>query len=110
MAWMTVIARNRALDWTRRRLDVLSPGQDASLESLADPDSVQLHWSDASLDARALRDCLAELSKEQRNCILLAHVEGYTHDEISAALATPLGTVKSWIRRGLSRLKTCLDR
>lgn len=110
MAWMTVIARNRALDWARRRTDVLSVAQDDGLDGLPDPDSMQLHWSDAGSDARALRDCLAELPKEQRDCILLAHVQGYTHDEISAALATPLGTVKSWIRRGLSRMKTCLDR
>ena len=110
IAWMTTIARNRALDWVRRRPDPLSLDQGDGREDPVNPDMAPLDWSNASVDARALKDCLGELSKAQRDCILLAHVQGYTHDDISACLATPLGTIKSWIRRGLSQLKACLER
>ena len=110
MAWMTTIARNRALDWVRRRSDLLSLDQEGAPEPHSNPGLPPLEWSNASLEAKALKDCLEELPKDQRDCILLAYVQGYTHDEVSAARAAPLGTVKSWIRRGLARLKTCLDR
>ena len=110
MAWMTTIARNRALDWARRRPDLMSLDQEGAPEVPSNPGLAPLEWANASLEAKALKDCLEELPKEQRDCILLAYVQGYTHDEVSAALAAPLGTVKSWIRRGLARLKTCLDR
>ena len=110
MAWMSAIARNRALDWARRRPDLLSLDEDGAPAAGSNPGLGPLDWSNASVDAKALKDCLEELPKEQRDCILLAHVQGYTHDEVSAALTAPLGTVKSWIRRGLARLKTCLDR
>ena len=46
---------------------------------------------------------------KKRDAIVLAFIEGYTHEELSTRLGSPLGTVKSWIRRGLSRLKDCLD-
>jgi len=110
MAWMATIARNRALDWARRRPEPLSLDAQADPDALGNPHQARLDWSEASADAKALKHCLDELPKEQRDCILLAHVQGYTHDEISSALATPLGTVKSWIRRGLLRLRDCLDR
>jgi RNA polymerase sigma-70 factor, ECF subfamily len=56
-----------------------------------------------------LRRCLAELEERPRRAILLAYLDGLTRREIAAELAAPLGTVKSWIRRGLERLKRCLD-
>jgi len=109
LAWMTAIARNRALDWVRRRPNLVSLDQSDEAKLYKDQDHDRYDWSNASVEAKALKDCLEELSKEQRHCILLAHIQGYTHDEVSGALEAPLGTVKSWIRRGLSRLKACLD-
>ena len=53
---------------------------------------------------------LGELVAEQRDCIVLAYCEGYTHQELSQRLTRPIGTVKSWIRRGLHLLKDCIER
>ena len=54
--------------------------------------------------------CLEELSDVQRDSILLSYYRGLTHDELAEILSSPIGTVKSWIRRGLMALKRCLER
>jgi len=56
----------------------------------------------------AINACLGDLSDEQRQCVLLAYYEGLTHQELAERMDAPLGTVKSWIRRGLLRLRDCL--
>ena len=61
-------------------------------------------------DARRLKGCLDELQPMQRNAVCLAYLNGLTHEEVAGTLAAPLGTVKSWVRRGLESLKGCLGR
>jgi RNA polymerase sigma-70 factor (ECF subfamily) len=65
----------------------------------------------ADSDDMALRvhRCLDDLPETQRRSISLAFFDGLSHSELTAALATPLGTVKSWIRRGLMGLQRCLE-
>lgn len=57
----------------------------------------------------ALRRCLELLDESQRRCVVLAFVDGFSHAEIAQRLATPLGNVKSWVRRGLLSLRSCLE-
>jgi RNA polymerase sigma-70 factor (ECF subfamily) len=57
----------------------------------------------------ALDRCLAALQPRQRSCIVLAYQDGLTHAEVAGAIGEPLGSVKSWIRRGLTSLKRCLE-
>lgn len=59
-------------------------------------------------DARRLKGCLDELQPMQRNAVCLAYLNGLTHEEVAGTLAAPLGTVKSWVRRGLESLRGCL--
>jgi len=61
-------------------------------------------------DARRLKDCLDELNAMQRNAVCLAYLNGLTHEEVAGTLAAPLGTVKSWVRRGLESLRGCIER
>ena len=61
-----------------------------------------------SSDAKALAACLARLEGKMRQAIMLAYFEGLSHSELAAHMQQPLGTVKTWIRRGLERLKSCL--
>ncbi len=110
--WLTSIVRNRCLDQLRRReLDTITMTRDddepeMALESMG-PTPEQLLLSGA--DANSVRGCIDGLEGGQRQAIALAFVQGLSHAELSQHLRQPLGTVKSWVRRGLERLRQCLD-
>lgn len=113
ITWMSTIVRNRALDKLRefRRNPLL---QDKVLEDvfetplMADgPDPADLALM--SQDLKSLWNCLGTLEQEQKRVILMSYYHGYSHQELSAKLTAPLGTVKGWIRRGLQRLRMCLE-
>ena len=111
MTWMTSIVRNRCLDWLRRpNLEVvLDRGDDEDpLEAIASDDPGPLDDLARSADAKALGDCLRRLDPKQRQAIMLAFYEGLSHSELAGHMREPLGTVKTWVRRGLERLKSCL--
>jgi RNA polymerase sigma-70 factor, ECF subfamily len=105
-AWLTGIVRYRALDALRKAGREL-PTDDAALGETTDPGDIA--EVDRVLTRDALRRCLHELDENQRRCILLAFVDGLSHAEISARLPAPLGSVKSWVRRGLIALRSCLE-
>ena len=106
MAWLTTIMRRRAIDHVRRRA-VRPEGRSA-------PDEVLLglaasESADQGAELGALRRCLGELDEQPRRAVLLAYLYGFTREEIAADFAVPLGTVKTWIRRSVERLRRCLD-
>jgi RNA polymerase sigma-70 factor, ECF subfamily len=106
-SWIYTIVRNRALNVVR----------DGSREDLLDHDGleqvspVDLGVEDVvgklSRESR-LRGCLEALDANKRESVLLSYVGGYSHGEIAGRLAVPVGTAKSWVRRGLSALKDCM--
>lgn len=104
--WLAVLARNRALDILARdgRTTSLPP----EIEERPDPAISALDQLGQTEDADRLRACLEGLPDQQRRAILAAFFNGLTHEELAEQLDTPLGTVKSWVRRGLMRLKGCL--
>lgn len=104
--WVYTVVRHRALDEVRRNGREVAVGDD--LEALADAASLQESHANPIGDGEALERCLEGLEPSRRQCIVYAFVEGYTHEQIAKALTTPVGTVKSWIRRGLLALKECL--
>ena len=109
MTWMTSIVRNRALDWARRpRHEETSEDYDLIIESVRDDALGPLDQLARSAESSALARCLQELDSAQRQSIMLAFQHGLSHAELAAHLREPLGTVKTWIRRGLERLKGCL--
>jgi RNA polymerase sigma-70 factor (ECF subfamily) len=112
LTWLMSIARYRALDMLRQRRPEAKyqreEGEDALYElaeSLQDPEA------DAGTQASLiqLQNCLETLNERQRQSILMAYYEGYSHGELAAFLDAPLGTAKSWVRRGLQRLRECLE-
>lgn len=113
MTWMTTIVRNRALDALRRtaaaRLATATPLDDAPEADLADETAGPAELAQASQQARALNRCLQRLDQGQRQAIVLAYLQDLSHSELSERMHAPLGTIKSWIRRGLERLRACLE-
>ena len=114
LTWLTSIVRNRCLDHVRRRgIDTVTltrdEGDDDAIDLPSDgPSPVEMLLDGAA--ARAVRECVDALEGTQKQAIALAFFHGLTHAELARHLRQPLGTVKSWIRRGLERLKRCLDR
>jgi RNA polymerase sigma-70 factor (ECF subfamily) len=110
LGWLAAIARNRCLEIVRRRGLDDAPWDPDRAEALVDPAPTPEQDFAEREQARAITRCLEALESVQRRAIELAYYEGLSHTEVAARLARPLGTVKSGIRRGLIRLKDCLER
>lgn len=114
VAWMATIVRNRAIDVVSSadvsRVIAIDTDRDSdALDRLFD-------WSPSGEDTAAteqmrhwLRDCLAELKSAERQTLVLAYLHGLSHGELAEHLSRPLGTIKSWVRRGMQSLKQCVD-
>lgn len=96
-AWLCQCMRNLTLDALRSRHRRQEAPWDAAFDPLVTPE-----------EKLPLDPCLHRLAPEKRNAIVLAYRHGLSHQEIVLHTRTPLGTVKSWIRRGLEELKQCL--
>ncbi|MES2712522.1 MAG: sigma-70 family RNA polymerase sigma factor [Pseudomonadota bacterium] len=105
-AWLGAIVRYAALDIARARGREIPTDDPALGDSAIAPEALEL--LDAKAEGVRLRACLLTLEERIRNGIILAFVHGLSHAEVAAKLDEPLGTVKSWIRRGLLRLRECL--
>ena len=110
LTWMTSIVRNRCLDWLRRpQQETTGDEYEIALDAWRDESPGPLEQLAASGDAAALGRCLEMLDARQRQSIMLAFFHGMSHSEVASHMKQPLGTVKTWVRRGLERLKICLD-
>lgn len=108
-AWMIAIARYRAIDLRRRESRfVAGPWTDVE-EIPGDEESPEGVMGFGQRATKALADCIGALQSRQRECIVLAYQGGLTHAEVATEIGEPLGSVKSWIRRGLAALKRCLE-
>ena len=103
--WVYSVVRNRALNEVRDNGPQITLDE-AALEAIDLRNAQQAGTPTAELGP--LQDCLEQLDAPKRSSILLAYVDGCTHAEIAQRLATPLGTVKAWIRRGLQSLRECM--
>jgi RNA polymerase sigma-70 factor (ECF subfamily) len=131
MTWMTAIVRNRALDSLRRqkaeRAESMERKDAEGTSALGRRSTIALgDWSESFEDllpgderdpaesallseaARQLEICMKRLDASQRQAVALAYLRDQSHGEIAQTLSVPLGTVKSWVRRGLEKLKLCM--
>lgn len=102
-AWLCVMARHSALD----RLRQLQAHPHISSDDEPVLDTLVSEFQGE--DQHAVNTCLSQLKQSMRESVVLACVYGYSHRELSDKLASPLGTVKAWVRRGLQELKQCLQ-
>ena len=109
ITWLVAIARNRSID----RLRSAGPRAHAPLEAAAEvPDEglSALERLEIGEDQARLKNCLQELEERQSVAIRSAFLDGFTYEELAMRNRVPLGTMKSWIRRGLLKLRACLER
>ncbi len=108
MPWLIAIARYQAIDLLRRERGAPTLVADMPMpvpEPAVPDENILLARPNVAL----LERCLGLLSMQQRRCVELAFVGGNSHERIAQLTGSPLGTVKSWIRRGLQSLRTCLE-
>lgn len=107
ITWLCTIARNTSIDWQRssqRRTDGAAAAS-ADVAAVSDPASP----AEAHAERAMMIACLDQIEERQAHAIRAAFFEGFTYAELAARAAVPLGTMKSWVRRGLERLKECLS-
>jgi RNA polymerase sigma-70 factor (ECF subfamily) len=107
LAWLATVTRHCALD-RMRRLPKNHVGIDDSVTH--EIDSGTASFQPDVMEARGLHLCLDGLREEHRHAVVLAYVHGLTHEELAERMGKPLGTIKSWVKRGLEQLKECMDR
>ena len=114
MAWLGLIVRSRSLDYLRRRsaerTHLTDEIDDAMSDTLEGDSPNPMDTTLASQQAWALHQCLGQLENRQREVVSLAYLRDLSHSELAQQLSLPLGTVKTWIRRGLDQLRTCMSR
>lgn len=111
LTWLTSIVRNRCLDQLRRReVDTVTMDDEEEGVTIAAQGPTPLELLLAGADALAVKECIDALEPAQKQAIALAFFQGLSHSELARHMREPLGTVKSWVRRGLERLRSCLDR
>jgi len=112
MTWMATIVRNKAFDMLRRRVDTVEIDSDQFdsevMNALQDPQATPIEALQLSGDAKALAHCMATLEGVHRQVVALAFYHDLSHSEVAQQMALPIGTVKTWIRRSLEKLRTCL--
>lgn len=110
LGWLAAIARNKAIDRLRARP---APARHTSLDAIdlaADPAGSPDALAETAGDRLRLDHCLERLEPGRKTLIRTAFFDGATYQELATRSGTPIGTVKSWIRRGLMQLKVCLER
>jgi RNA polymerase sigma-70 factor, ECF subfamily len=110
ITWLVAIARNRCIDRLRSSAGARKALPIEAADEVADaaPSAVERLESDE--EQARLNGCLEELESRQRDAIRAAFLDGLTYDELARRSEVPLGTMKSWIRRGLMKLRACLER
>jgi RNA polymerase sigma-70 factor (ECF subfamily) len=107
ITWLAVLARNKAIDRLRGR----RPGGEGleAAGELADDSPSAFDLVDEAQERGRITRCLEELEPRQQSAIRSAFFDGASYPDLAEREGVPLGTMKSWVRRGLLRLKGCLE-
>ena len=112
MTWMATIVRNKAFDHLRRSdvsVEIDAEQFDSEImNALQDPQRTPIEALQMSGDAKALAWCMSALDGLHRQTVALAFYHDLSHSEVAEHMKLPVGTVKTWIRRSLEKLRTCL--
>jgi RNA polymerase sigma-70 factor, ECF subfamily len=110
ITWLVAIARNRAIDRVRSGAVARLSAPIEAADAVPDPAPLAAETLEAAQESSRLYSCLDELELRQSTAIRAAFIDGLTYEELAERQNVPLGTMKSWIRRGLAKLRACLER
>jgi RNA polymerase sigma-70 factor (ECF subfamily) len=107
-AWLSILARRRAIDYIRSLGRVDRVATETELDML---ETLPARASGAEnlSDLRILMRCIGRLNPQHGKAILLAYYDGWSREDLARHFGTPDGTIKAWLRRGLMSLRTCMD-
>lgn len=108
ITWLVTLARNKAIDRLRQHREELMDDP-SRLDEVVDEQPTPAADAQTSQEYQRLQRCLDELEPQQQSSVREAFFTGATYNELAARCKVPLGTMKSWIRRSLMQLRTCLD-
>ena len=107
ITWLVTLTRNRAIDRLRQHREL--PLDDSLAMELVDEQPSPAAGAESSQERLRLERCLDGLEPQQKTVVREAFFTGATYNDLAARCRVPLGTMKSWIRRSLIRLRTCLE-
>lgn len=107
MTWLIALTRNLCIDRLRQHREM--PLDESVAGNWVDPLPGPAAHSEASQERQRLEHCLDTLAEQQKSAVRAAFFSGATYNELAAREGVPLATMKSWIRRSLIRLRTCLE-
>lgn len=110
ITWLAQIARNRCIDRLRSATHLRRNDDIDVVGELADDAPGAMERAEQAGERERLEACMAELDDSRSRLLRVAFFEGVTYEELAKRSSTPLGTVKSWIRRSLIALRACLER
>ncbi|WP_108471087.1 sigma-70 family RNA polymerase sigma factor [Rhodanobacter thiooxydans] len=108
ITWLVTLSRNKAIDRLRQHREELLDDP-ARLDETVDEQPTPAAGAETSQEYQRLQQCLDELEPQQQRSVREAFFTGATYNELATRCKVPLGTMKSWIRRSLMQLRTCLD-
>lgn len=108
ITWLCAIARNTAIDWQRASGRVATVPEEAAY-AIGDDALRADQWIEQDQQSARIHHCIGELEDRQGEAIRAAFFDGSTYADLAVRMGVPLGTMKSWVRRGLQRLKGCVD-
>ena len=109
VTWLAMIARNKAIDRLRANPNGARNAPIEWADNVADAAPSPLHVTQSANENAQLNACMEQLDERRRSLIRTAFFDGATYEELATRIGSPLGSVKSWIRRGLQQLRTCLE-
>lgn len=107
ITWLAIIARNSSIDWLRANRQAMVDLDDVPPIPDDRPDAEAL--LETSQHTARIHDCLDQLGGDPASAIRQAFFNGFTYAQLAERMRVPLGTMKSWVRRGLRQLKECLS-
>ncbi len=109
VSWLSMMARNKSIDRLRTLPARNSRTPIEMAQEIEDPGASPAQQAETLTDRARLENCLGQLEPRRHSLIRAAFFDGATYEELAARIQAPLGSVKSWIRRGLMQLRSCLE-